>query len=79
MATATPRNEPLPKLYPVKGTVRCDGAPLANGRIVFEGADDAVLAIVPAFNTKSTIVVEVAPVDADAVDTNTFDFDVKSR
>jgi len=109
----------------VAGTVQCDGAPLAKGKIVFEGANDAVLmiapavgviidgryeaaayagektvrifspvevgepdetgfrfaeeAIAPAFNTKSTIMVEVAPVEADAVDTNTFDFDVKSR
>ncbi len=119
------RNEQLPQLHPVEGTVRCDGAPLATGEIVFEGVNDAALAIAPAraqitdgsykaaayagektvrifspvevgkpdqtgeqdaretiapaFNTESTIMVEVAPVEGDAVDTNTFDFDVKSR
>lgn len=42
------RNESLPQLYAVRGTVQCDGVPLANGEISFVGADDAELALAPA-------------------------------
>lgn len=44
----TRSSEPIPQLYPVRGTVRVDGVALANGEIVFEGADDAELALAPA-------------------------------
>ena len=114
------RNESLPQLHVVTGTVKCDGAPLEKGEIIFEGKCDAELAlappvaaivngtyeaavgqgtktvrissptevgkpdvtgvraiketIAPAFNTQSTITVEISPGDG-----NQFDFDVKSR
>ncbi len=42
------RNEPLPQLHMVKGTVRLDGNPLAAGTICLDGENDARLALIPA-------------------------------
>lgn len=41
------RNESLPQLHTVKGSVRCDGDPLQKGEIIFEGMSDAQLALAP--------------------------------
>ena len=54
------RNESLPQLHTVKGTVRCDGNPLQKGEIIFEGISDAQLALAPPVGSIVDGVYEVA-------------------
>jgi hypothetical protein len=44
-----PYREDLPAYHQVRGSVTCDGQPLAEGRVIFEGEDDARLAISPSY------------------------------
>lgn len=44
-----PHREDLPAYHRVTGSVTCDGQPLAAGRVILEGEDDARLAVSPSY------------------------------